>query len=92
MKNRPFLFQIAANHTNDHDLLLLAIFIRGEDGYDKHKIIDRPLSQNKVHCLKLTFATGCRFAWCGMYESLPKGFIINRNCNKNKVLAHVYWE
>ena len=52
MKNRPFLFQIAANHTNDHDLLLLAIFIRGEDGYDKHKIIDRPLSQNKVHCLK----------------------------------------
>ena len=53
MKNRPFLFQIAANHTNDHDLLLLAILIRGEGGYnDKHKIIDRPLSQNKVHCLK----------------------------------------
>ena len=86
MKNRPFLFQIAANHTNDHDLLLLAIFIRGEDGYDKHKIIDRPLSQNNVSS---TFATGCRFAWCGMYESLPKGFIINRNCNKYKMLVHV---
>ena len=52
MKNQPFLFQIAASHTNDHDLLLLAILIRGEGGYDKHKIIDRPLSQNKVHCLK----------------------------------------
>ena len=47
-----FLFRIAANHTNDLDLLLLAILIRGEGGYDKHKIIDRPLSQNKVHCLK----------------------------------------
>ena len=93
MKNQPFYYQIAASHTNDHDLLLLAILIRGEGGYDKHKIIDRPLSQNKVNTVSSTFATGCRFAWCSMYESLPaKGFIINRNCNKNKVLAHVYWE
>ena len=30
MKNQPFLFQIAASHTNDHDLLLLAILIRGD--------------------------------------------------------------
>ena len=53
MKNQPFLFQIAASHTNDHDLLLLAILIRGEGGYDiKHKIIDRTLRQNKVHGLK----------------------------------------
>ena len=53
MKNQPFLFQIAASHTTELDLLLLAILIRGEGGYDiKHKIIDRTLRQNKVHGLK----------------------------------------
>ena len=32
LRYQPFLFQIAASHTNDHDLLLLAILIRGEAG------------------------------------------------------------
>ena len=60
-------------------------FDKGRRGDHKHKIIDRPLSQNKVHFVASTFATGCRCAWYSMYESLQKGFIINRNCNKNKV-------
>ena len=35
----------------DHDLLLCN-FDKGRRGDHKHKIIDRPLSQNKVHYLK----------------------------------------
>ena len=72
MNNRPFLFQIAASLTNVCDIMLTSLrpyiqscsnnFDKGRRGNHKHKIIDRPLSQNKVHYISSTFATGCRFA------------------------------
>ena len=62
MKNQPFLFQIAASLTNVCDIMLTSLrpsvqscssnFDKGRRVDHKHKIIDRPLGQNKVHCLK----------------------------------------